>query len=417
VSLFKLIVAEIRHRLVACLVATFVVAGVVFCLAATFASLRAFDAETDARLFALQHDTDQRMQSLENKIRKTMKGLGFNIHIYPASQNISKVYEQGYATETMPESYVDKLAQTDLLTVNHLLPRLSQRLVWKEQQRTIILIGIKGQVPISHKSPKKPIMEPVEKGHVVLGYELYHSTGLKVGDRVTLNGYPFTISKTHPQRGTLDDITAWIPLQTAQEMLHKPNQINAILALGCNCTTVDRLGEIRQEIQAILPEVQVIEVESKALARAETRNRVARDAKKALDALVETRAAARAERTRFTRILLPLVVIAGFIGIAALSFLNTRVREGELGTLRALGFSTWKIAGLVLGRALIIGCVGSLLGISLAWLLTPSMIGARPTNDFFIKIALAAPLLTLASAWLPAFDAMQRDPINALRHD
>jgi len=416
-SLPKLILAEIRHRLAAFLVALLVVAGVVFCLAVTFASLSAFDAETDARLADLQAKTNKRMDALENKIRKTMKGLGFNIHIYPASQDMSQIYEKGYATETMPEQYVHKLASSRLLTVNHLLPRLSQRLLWKEQQRTIILIGIKGQVPISHKSRKKPIMEPVEKGHIVLGYELHKSTGLSIGDQVTLNGHSFIVSKTHPQRGTLDDITAWIPLKTAQSMLGKPSQINAILALGCNCTTVDRLGDIRREITAILPDTQIIEVESKAIARAETRNRVAQDAKKSLAALANNRAAARAERARFTSILTPLVVLAGLIGIAALSFLNTRVREGELGTLRALGYSTGKVAALVLGRALLIGCLGSILGVSLAWLLSPTLVNAHPPRNTLTIIALAAPLLTLAAAWLPAYSAMQRDPLDTLRHD
>ena len=416
-SLAQLIMAEIRHRLAAFVVALLVVAGVVFCLAVTFASLDAFDQETDARLGELQSVTDKRMKGLENRIRKSMKGLGFNVHIYPESQNLSEVYEQGFATETMPEDYVHKLANSKVVTVNHLLPRLSQRLLWKEQNRTIILIGIKGQVPIAHRDPKKPIMLPVKPGDIVLGYELHQSAGLKQGDKIELNGNQFTISKIHPQRGTMDDITAWISLDVAQAMLKKPGRINAILALGCNCATIDRLGDIRKEIGAILPGVKIIEIESKALARAEARNKVGEDAAGAKAAVVSTRKAARGERERFTAILLPLVIIAGLIGVAALSFLNTRVREGELGTLRAIGFSTGKVAGLILGRALIIGCLGALVGAGVAWLLAPQIVDALPPRRLLLYLALGAPILTLAAAWLPAFAAMQRDPLDSLRHD
>lgn len=415
--LTQLIMAEIRHRKAAFWVAVLVVAGVLFCLALSFASLDAFDEETDTRLEELQKATDKRMVGLENKIRKSMKGLGFNVHIYPESQNLSEVYEQGFATETMPEDYVHKLANSKVVTVNHLLPRLSQRLLWKEQNRTIVMIGIKGQVPIAHRDPKKPIMLPVKPGEVVLGYELHQSTGLKQGDEVVLNGVKLTVAKVHPQRGTMDDITAWIPLETAQSMLGKPGRINAILALGCNCATIDRLGEIRKEIGAILPGVKIIEIESKALARAEARNKVGADAAESKAAVVATRKAARGERKRFTAILMPLVIIAGLIGVAALSFLNTRVREGELGTLRAIGFSTGKVAGLILGRATMIGTTGASVGAILAWLLAPSLVSASPPVVLLLCLVVGAPVLTVAAAWLPAFAAMQRDPLDSLRHD
>jgi ABC-type lipoprotein release transport system permease subunit len=411
-SLVRLILAEIRHRFTSFFVTLLVVAGVVFCLAAVFSSLHRFDQETDAHLADLEAKTNQRMKGLENKIRKSMKGLGFNVHIYPKAQDLGEVYEQGYATETMPQSYANKLAASGVVTVNHLLPRLSKRVLWQEKQRTIILIGIKGQIPIAHRNLKKPIMLPVKLGEVVLGYELHHAATIKVGDSVNINGRTFKVANVHPQRGSLDDITAWISLSTAQEMLGKPKQINAILALGCNCTTLDRLGEIRKEIGAVLPETQIIEVESKALARAEARNKVGEDAAASKRSVIETRKAALNERARFTAILIPLVLVGGLIGVAALSFLNTRVREGELGILRAIGFSSTRVTGLVLGRAFLIGLLGTLLGFLVA-----SMFKFEVPQRTIIGLILGAPLLTLAAAWLPALAAMQRDPLDSIRND
>jgi hypothetical protein len=54
-------------------------------------------------------------------------------------------------------------------------------------------------------------------------------------------GHEFKVSKTHRQRGTKDDITIWINLDVCQQLLGMDNRINSILALECNCGSVDRI--------------------------------------------------------------------------------------------------------------------------------------------------------------------------------
>ena len=115
------------------------------------------------------------------------------------------------------------------------------------------------------------MVQPIEPGQIVLGYELHDSLGLKVGDELKLMGRAFTVSQCYPMRGNKDDITAWINLRQAQEMLDKKGLINAILALECQCAWAD-LAQVREEITRILPDTQVIEQGSKALARAEARS-------------------------------------------------------------------------------------------------------------------------------------------------
>src|SRR5208283_354785 len=132
---------------------------------------------------------------------------------------------------------------------NHLLPSLQQKLVWPEQQRTILVMGVRGEVLI-HSGKQKPILEAVPPGTIVLGHELHQSLNLKVGDKVTMKGKEFTVHKLHPVRGGKDDITVWINLKEAQELFDKVGQINAMLALECNCSA-DRLSKIREEIGSI----------------------------------------------------------------------------------------------------------------------------------------------------------------------
>jgi hypothetical protein len=82
-------------------------------------------------------------------------------------------------------------------------------------------------IPIVRTSPsdgwtagaKKPMVDPVAPGSIVLGYELHDSLGLKRGDRLTLLGREFTVGTCYAMRGNKDDITAWIHLAEAQELL------------------------------------------------------------------------------------------------------------------------------------------------------------------------------------------------------
>mgnify|MGYP004057233043 CR=1 FL=1 len=230
-------------------------------------------AEMNVETARMEVKFEAEMKAYEDGVRKTMKGLGFNIFIFPEGQELGEVYAEGFASKTMPEEYVSTLANSKIVTVNHLLPSLTRKLKWPEKERTVILIGIRSEVPIAHRDPKKPLIDPVKKGHIVLGHELHKPLGLSEGNTTTFMGREFIVGKCHAERGTKDDITVWMHLDECQELLDEKGRINAIKALECNCATLDRLGEIRREIAGILPGTKVIETESKALARAEARNK------------------------------------------------------------------------------------------------------------------------------------------------
>ena len=116
----------------------------------------------------------------------------------------------------------------------------------------------------------------------------------------------------------------------------------------CNCESPDRLGDIRKEVAAILPETQVTEFQSQALARAEARNRAAQEAvdrvtstaawaKSVVAGARESRAALRIEKEATAAWLVPLVLLASVVWLGVLTFLNVRERNIEIGILRALG--------------------------------------------------------------------------------
>lgn len=236
-KVYRLVIKEILYRKLSFTLGLVSIVVAVGCLVGALTVLKAYDLRTQQILERKQVQTRKHMAKLKDDMRKATLKLGLNLVILPRDQNLGDWYADDYGTKYMPEEYVDKLANSGVVTVRHLLPNLQQKIDWPETRRTIILVGTRGEVPNLHKSPTTPLVQPVPEGTIVLGYELHQSLGLNVGDSVKLLGEEFTIHKCHEHRGSKDDITAWINLRQGQELLDKKGRINAIVALQCVCGT------------------------------------------------------------------------------------------------------------------------------------------------------------------------------------
>ena len=421
--LARLVYREILHRRLGFLLGVFSAAVAVAGLVGALAILQKHDLRTEQITAARQAATRQEMAKLEDDYRKLMLKMGFNVLILPKDQNLSDLYAEDFASKYMPEEYATRLARSRVATINHILPSLQQKVKWPERERTVLLMGVRGEVYIQ-SAQQKPLLEPVAPGTMVVGHELARSLPLGVGDKTTFMGREFTVARVNPERGGKDDITLWINLPEAQELLDKRGLINGILALDCTCDTLDRLGRIRPEIARILPDTQVIEYASQALARAEARRRAATEAQASLRREQEGRDQLRREREAFAAVVVPLVMLASALWIGLLALANVRDRRSEIGILRALGLRTPQILAIFLGKAAVIGLAGAGLGyvagrlIGILWRESP---GAPPVSLAFLDpavlglVLVAAPLLAALASWLPAFSAAQRDPAEVLR--
>ncbi len=360
----------------------------------------------------------QEMAQLQDDTRKAMLKLGFNVVILPKDQNLSDWYAEDYASNYMPEDYADQLVKAKVVTVRHLLPSLQQKVDWPERKRKIILVGARGEVPDLHKSPVKPLVQPVPPGTISLGYELHRSMDIKAGDKVELMGRSFTVHACHKERGDKDDITAWIYLSEAQELLNKPGQINAILALECLCVGEEGLPLIRAEIEKILPGTQVIERGSQVIARAEARMKVEEQARITLS-----------NEKHLTSILTPVVLTACAIWIGVLGLTNLRARRIEIGILRALGVGSRHILVMFLSRHALVGVLGGALGFGVGVLAAVYFVAVRDGarvgvvgTDFswgglFAASVGGAATLALAAGWIPALLATRQDPADILHEE
>ncbi len=422
-TLHRLIFREILHRKLSFALGVFSAAVAVAFLVAALAILQKHDARTEQIIAAKETETQQQMAKLEDDYRKLMLKMGFNVMILPKDQNLSDLYADDFASKYMPEEYATRLAKSRVATINHILPSLQQKVKWPERERTVLLMGVRGEVYLQSAS-QKPLLDMVAPGTMIVGQELARSLPLKVGDKTKLMGREFAVAKINPERGNKDDITVWINLSEAQELLDKRGLINGILALDCTCDTVDRLGRIRPEIARILPDTQVIEYASQALTRAEARQRAGAEALASVEREKEGRAKLRSEREALISVLVPVVMVGSAVWIGMLALANVRDRRGEIGILRALGLRSRQILVIFLGKAVVIGLGGAALGygvgraVGVFWREAPGVAAgsfAFVDGRLLFLVLVAAPVLAALASWLPALVAAQQDPAETLR--
>jgi putative ABC transport system permease protein len=119
------------------------------------------------------------------------------------------------------------------------------------------------------------------------------------------------------------------------------------------------------------------------------------------------------------------------IAVGGLAVMNTMLmavieRTREIGVLRALGWGRRSILGLILREALMLGFLGGLIGILIAFglifLMQRSALVGQSLNpiwnwDVFVRAFLVALLLGLVGGLYPASRATRLQPTEALRYE
>jgi len=431
-TISRLVVKEILHRKLNFGLGLLSVAAAVGCLAGSLTLVRLHDARTQTILEQKRFETQEKMRVLEDDVRRAMQKLGFNIVILPKDQNLSDWYADDYGAKYMPEEYLSRLEQSEIVTIEHLVPRLRQKVKWPETKWAVILVGTSDKAVNPALYAHELTREVVPRGKIVLGYEVQQGLGLNVGDRIRFMGSEFVVHKCHKELGTEDDMTIWVNLREAQELLDKKGLINEILAFECRSAWAD-LPKVRGEISRILPDTQVVEKASNVLAKIHAYVKVEDEGKAAIERERKNMAKLRVTRTHFARILVSLVMVISVVWVALLAVGNVRGRRTEIGILRTLGFRSRQILYIFLSRAIVIGLLGGILGFLAGGFLGsnwagpigegPRLAGTQSRYEWMFNFNLlglavfVAVAITVAASWIPAILAARQDPAVALREE
>lgn len=382
-SLLGLIARELRHHWVNALLGTL---GLVIAV---------------ALLVAVKMTT----AAAQRETTRVMRDLGFNLRIIPRATDMDHFWTHGFSDQTMPEDAVKRLAAQHgvFLSFNHLTPALEGRI--DVGGRPALLTGL-GETIVDPNEGKQPMGFRLKPGQVILGRAIADRLEAKRGGVVRLNEQEFTVERILGESGTEEDVRIYGALADAQKILGRPGRINEIKAIDCLCLTSDEdpLSQLRAVIEEILPEARVLQ----------------------LTVLADARARQRQMAERYARFAVPLVLLVGAGWLALLAWLNVRERRAEIGLWRALGHGSPRIAGLLLGKAVLLGVIGAVLGYGTGtWIalsagpeifqVTARSLRAEPM--LLLWALLLAPAFAALASLLPTMLAVAQEPAKTLRAD
>lgn len=349
---------------------------------------------------ALMVVTVQLGRAAEQETRVIQRDLGLNVLVLPAATDLDRYWSLGYSEHSMPADHLQRLADQEV--ANRLIPLLRRRVSWRGME--VMLTGIAGELFQGGRTMKPVFGMNIAPGELVLGGAVARHLDLGPGSGVQLLGQPFRVERTLAELGSEEDVTVYARLQDVQGLLDLEGRINEIRALECHCEedAADPLAVLRAQLEPLLPGTQVI------------RRTRAADARRRQRLLAEGSLAAS----------VPLVLALCALAVAALAAQNARERRAEVGILAALGHGGGRVAALFLGRALLLGVAGALVGVLLGdglarWAASSLLRFAdgalQSDGKLWLWALVLAPALTALASLAPALAAARRDPAEVLR--
>jgi ABC-type lipoprotein release transport system permease subunit len=305
----------------------------------------------------------------------------------------------------MPESHVNELASHGGISYAHLTAILQKKVIW--QGREVFLTGIAPEISPPGKK-KTPMVFSIKQGNVYIGFEVAQSLGLRKGNIIDVFGKPFIIAQSLSESGSEDDIRIYAHLHDVQSLLNMENRINEIKALQCLCIVdnenINSQEMLREQLAKILPDAKVILIQNIASARESQ----------------------RIMAEKYFEFIIPFVVAVCMSWIGILAMLNVRERRQEIGIMRALGYGSSKIGALFLGKAVLIGLIGAVIGFGVGtglalkfgpaiFKVTASMITSQIKLLYWAVIV--SPAVCALSVFIPSMIAVAQDPAVTLREE
>ena len=242
---------------------------------------------------------------------------------------------------------------------------------------------------------------PAEREGVILGADASRVTGIKLGDKVPIQGEELFVTGVLEPTGSQDDSLVFAPLATVQSILGKKGRISmaevAALCSGCP------IPEMVKQISEVLPSANVMAIQQVVKGRMETIGHF----------------------QKFSYGVSALVLLVGCLMVLVTMMGSVRERTVEIGIFRAMGFRESHVIRVILLEACIVatvaGIAGYLAGLGVTRAILPLFTEGhgQGTISFDPVMAgaalIASILLGIGASFYPALMASRLDPNEALR--
>ncbi|HEX8753079.1 MAG TPA: FtsX-like permease family protein [Solirubrobacterales bacterium] len=253
------------------------------------------------------------------------------------------------------------------------------------------------------------VMAGMARGGVVLGKGYAEDVGLGLGDTLTLEGASRT--RRAPVVGLLDTFEAsgnevMVSLTTLREVYG----ITTDSQLAVNASSPAKRGLLGTEVHRLVAtSYPGVEAVSNAKVKQGYEDQIN-------------------QQFAFFNAIIGIAVIVGLLGIVNTLSMSVIERTREIGVLRALGGSRWRIRRTMLDESLLISLGGCLAGIAagllvgFVWIVsvresTLSALDIRVPTGTLIAIAILGVAMGTLAAIVPARRAAKLDPLQALTYE
>lgn len=240
---------------------------------------------------------------------------------------------------------------------------------------------------------------PVNKNEVLIGANAKQSLNTGLNDIVYIKEKPFLISGILKDTGSQDDDLLFMDLETAQQILNKPESISLIevAALCYDCP----IEEIVAQTSDKLPTAKVTAIRQTIQSKME--------------------AIGHFQNFSIGISVVVLLVSAIIVFTTLMASVNERVRE--IGIFRAIGFRQSHILQIILSEAFILSLVSGFLGYIFGLFIANSIASVLGIDNQLIifdwkllGFSITLSVMTgLLSGLYPAIKAARLDPVEALR--
>ncbi|MEW6716148.1 MAG: ABC transporter permease [Chloroflexota bacterium] len=235
---------------------------------------------------------------------------------------------------------------------------------------------------------------------LLLGASAAEALGKQVGDTLRIMDSTFRIVGLYETGETLEDNGAVILLSDAQVLLGKPQQVNFFYIQLKDASMRER---IEHRVAMRWPDLELSSTEDFS-------------DKQVMGDMVEVSVWGIAG----------LAIVVGSVGMMNSQLMAVIERTREIGALRSVGWSSYRVLWMILSESLLVGLLGGLLGIGFGWLAISSFsnvvgfFGATTANirpEMLGQALVLVLVMGFIGGAYPAWRASRLLPIEALRYE